>query len=134
MAAKVSTFLMFEGKAEEAMNFYVSLFDDAAVASIQRYGTEGPGKEGSVLVASFTLKGQNFMCIDSPSKHAFTFTPATSIFVDCDSEAEVDGLFRKLSDSGQVLMPLDAYPFSRKFGWVADRFGVSWQINLPQAA
>ena len=133
MAAKVSTFLMFQGKAEEAMNFYVSLFDGATVASIQRYGKEGPGEEGSVVVASFTLKGQNFMCIDSHVKHAFTFTPATSIFVDCDSEAEVDALFRKLSEGGQVLMPLDAYPFSRKFAWVADRFGVSWQINLPKA-
>jgi predicted 3-demethylubiquinone-9 3-methyltransferase (glyoxalase superfamily) len=132
-AAKVSTFLMFEGKAEEAMNFYVSLFDGAAVARIQRYGKEGPGKEGSVVVASFTLKGQNFMCIDSYVKHGFTFTPATSIFVDCESEAEVDTLFNKLSDGGKVLMPLDQYPFSRKFAWVADRYGVSWQINLPNA-
>lgn len=131
MAAKVSTFLMFEGRAEEAMNFYVSLFDGASVASIRRYGKEGPGKEGSVVVASFTLKGQSFMCIDSHVKHAFAFTPATSIFVDCDSEAEVEALFGKLSEGGQVLMPLDAYPFSRKFAWVADRFGVSWQINLP---
>jgi len=131
MAAKVSTFLMFEGKAEEAMTFYVSLFDGAAVARIQRYGKEGPGKEGSVVVASFTLKGQNFMCIDSFAKHGFTFTPATSIFVDCESEAEVDTLFNKLSDGGKVLMPLDRYPFSRKFAWVADRYGVSWQINLP---
>ena len=133
MAAKVSTFLMFEGKAEEAMNFYVSLFDGAAVTSVRRYGPGGPGKEGSVMQASFMLKGQNFMCIDSYVKHGFSFTPATSIFVDCDSEAEIDALFRKLSDGGQVLMPLDAYPFSRKFGWVADRFGVSWQINLPNA-
>jgi predicted 3-demethylubiquinone-9 3-methyltransferase (glyoxalase superfamily) len=133
MAAKVSTFLMFEGKAEEAMNFYVSLFDGAAVASIRRYAKEGPGKEGSVVVASFTLKGQNFMCIDSYVSHGFGFTPATSIFVDCDTEAEVDTLFNKLSDGGKVLMPLDRYPFSRKFAWVADRFGVSWQINLPNA-
>jgi predicted 3-demethylubiquinone-9 3-methyltransferase (glyoxalase superfamily) len=133
MAAKVSTFLMFEGKAEEAMNFYVSLFDGAAVASIRRYGKEGPGNEGSVVVASFTLKGQNFMCIDSYVSHGFGFTPATSIFVDCESEAEVDALFRNLSDGGQIMMPLDVYPFSRKFGWVADRFGVSWQINLPKA-
>jgi predicted 3-demethylubiquinone-9 3-methyltransferase (glyoxalase superfamily) len=133
MAAKVSTFLMFEGKAEEAMSFYVGLFDGAAVTSIRRYGPGEAGKEGSVMHASFTLKGQNFMCIDSPAKHAFTFTPSVSIFVDCDSEAEVDALFRKLSNGGQVLMPLDTYPFSRKFAWVADRFGVSWQINLPNA-
>jgi predicted 3-demethylubiquinone-9 3-methyltransferase (glyoxalase superfamily) len=133
MAAKLSTFLMFEGKAEEAMNFYVGLFAGAAVNSIRRYGRGEAGKEGSVMHASFTLKGQNFMCIDSPARHAFTFTPSVSIFVDCDSEAEVDALFRKLSDGGQVLMPLDTYPFSRKFAWTADRFGVSWQINLPNA-
>jgi predicted 3-demethylubiquinone-9 3-methyltransferase (glyoxalase superfamily) len=133
MAARISTFLMFEGKAEQAMNFYVSLFAGATVTSIRRYGPGEPGAEGSVLHASFMLKGQNFMCIDSPAKHAFTFTPATSIFVDCDSETEVDMLFGKLSEGGQVLMPLDTYPFSRKFAWVADRFGVSWQINLPNA-
>jgi predicted 3-demethylubiquinone-9 3-methyltransferase (glyoxalase superfamily) len=131
MAAKVSTFLMFEGKAEEAMNFYVSLLHGAAITGIRRYGPGEPGAEGSVMHASFTLKGQNFMCIDSPAKHAFTFTPAVSIFVDCDSEAEVDALFGKLSEGGQILMPLDKYPFSRKFAWIADRFGVSWQINLP---
>lgn len=133
MAAKVSTFLMFEGKAEEAMNFYVGLFDGAAITHIRRYGPGEPGKEGSIMHASFTLKGQNFMCIDSYVKHAFTFTPAISVFVDCASEAEVDALFGKLSQGGNVLMPLDVYTFSRKFGWVADRFGVSWQINLPNA-
>jgi predicted 3-demethylubiquinone-9 3-methyltransferase (glyoxalase superfamily) len=131
MAAKVSTFLMFEGRAEEAMHFYVGLFDGAAVTNIRRYGPGEAGKEGSVMHATFALKGQNFMCIDSPAKHAFTFTPAISIFVDCDSEAEVDALFGKLSEGGQILMPLDKYPFSRKFAWIADRFGVSWQINLP---
>jgi predicted 3-demethylubiquinone-9 3-methyltransferase (glyoxalase superfamily) len=91
MAAKVSTFLMFEGKAGEAMSFYVGLFDGAAVTSIRRYGPGEAGKEGSV----------------------------------------VDTLFRKLSEGGQIMMPLDTYPFSRKFAWVADRFGVSWQISLP---
>jgi predicted 3-demethylubiquinone-9 3-methyltransferase (glyoxalase superfamily) len=71
------------------------------------------------------------MCIDSPVKHNFTFTPAMSLFVDCADEAELDTLFAKLSEGGQVLMPLDNYGFSRKFGWLADKFGVSWQLNLP---
>jgi predicted 3-demethylubiquinone-9 3-methyltransferase (glyoxalase superfamily) len=133
MVARVSTFLMFIGKAEEAMNFYVSLFPDGAVTSIQRYGPGDPGKEGSVMHASFTLNRQSFMCIDSSITHDFNFTPAMSIFVDCESEAEVDALFRKLEEGGKALMPLDRYPFSRKFGWVADRYGVSWQINLPHA-
>lgn len=133
MSSKISTFLMFEGKAEEAMNFYVSLFKDASVTSIRRYGPGEAGAEGSVMQAAFSLNGQRFMCIDSSVKHGFTFTPAMSIFVDCASESEVDTLFAKLSEGGQVLMPLGEYPFSRKFGWLADRYGVSWQLTLTTA-
>jgi predicted 3-demethylubiquinone-9 3-methyltransferase (glyoxalase superfamily) len=73
---------------------------------------------------------QQVNCIDSPVKHAFTFTPSISLFVDCESEAEIDDLFSKLSAGGQVLMPLDNYGFSTRFGWVKDRFGPSWQLNL----
>lgn len=127
---KITTFLMFEGNAEAAMNFYMSLFADSKIVSIQRYGKEGPGPEGSVVHAVFTLNGQEFMCIDSPAKHGFTFTPATSLFITCDNEAEVDTLFGKLSEGGQVLMPLDAYPFAKRYGWCNDRFGVSWQISF----
>src|SRR5580692_8562331 len=127
---KITTFLMFEGNAEEAMTFYLSLFDDAEVVSVSRYGADGPGTEGSVQQATFTLAGQPFMCIDSPVKHGFTFTPAMSLFVDCADEAEIDRVFAKLSDGGQVLMPLNAYPFSPKFAWLSDKFGVSWQLNL----
>jgi predicted 3-demethylubiquinone-9 3-methyltransferase (glyoxalase superfamily) len=133
MTWKITPFLMFEGAAENAMNFYVSLFKGARIASIERYGPGQPGAEGSVKLARFAVGSQEFMCIDSPAKHAFTFTPSMSIFVDCESEAEIDGLFSRLSEGGQVMMPLDAYPFSRRFGWVADRFGVSWQLNLPNA-
>lgn len=71
------------------------------------------------MQAAFTLNGQQFMCIDSSVKHGFTFTPATSIFVTCESEPELDALFAKLSDGGQVLMPLGEYPFNRKFAWLA---------------
>jgi predicted 3-demethylubiquinone-9 3-methyltransferase (glyoxalase superfamily) len=130
MSSKISTFLMFEGKAEEAMNLYVSLFKDASVTRIQRYGPGEGGTEGSVMQAAFTLNGQNFMCIDSSMKHAFTFTPAMSIFVNCASEAEIDALNAKLSEGGQVMMPLGEYPFARKFVWFADRYGVSWQLSL----
>jgi len=128
---KIKTFLMFEGKCEEAMNFYVSLFADAAITSIRRYGAGEAGAEGSVMQATFAINGQTFMCIDSPVKHGFTFTPAMSLFVDCGNDAEIDELFSKLSEGGQILMPLDKYPFSRKFGWLSDRFGVSWQLNQP---
>jgi predicted 3-demethylubiquinone-9 3-methyltransferase (glyoxalase superfamily) len=131
MRQKIKTFLMFEGCCEQAMNFYVSLFEGGAVTSIDRYGPEGPGKPGTVKLASFALNGQTFMCIDSPIHHDFKFTPAMSLFVDCDSEAEIDRLFAQLSDGGKILMPLGEYPFSRKFGWVADRYGVSWQLTLP---
>jgi predicted 3-demethylubiquinone-9 3-methyltransferase (glyoxalase superfamily) len=68
------------------------------------------------MQASFVVQGQTFMCVDSPVKHDFTFTPAMSLFVDCADEAEIDELFSKLSNGGQILMPLDKYPFSRKFG------------------
>ena len=130
MKAKVTPFLMFEGRAEEAMTFYVSLMPDSGIQHITRYGPEGPGKEGSVVLATFTLGGQQFKCIDSPVNHAFTFTPAMSIYINCASEAEIDTLFGRLSEGGQVLMPLAAYPFSPKFGWLNDRFGVSWQLNM----
>jgi predicted 3-demethylubiquinone-9 3-methyltransferase (glyoxalase superfamily) len=130
MSTTVTTFLMFEGKAEEAMNFYMSLFKDARVIDIKRYGPGEGGAEGSVMKATFSLNGRDFICIDSPAKHAFTFTPSISLFVESESEAEVDTLFARLSDGGQIMMPLAAYPFSRKFGWVADKFGVSWQLNL----
>jgi predicted 3-demethylubiquinone-9 3-methyltransferase (glyoxalase superfamily) len=130
MDTKVSTFLMFEGKkAEEAMTFYVSLFKDASVTHIQRYGPGEPGAEGSVMQAAFTLKGQRFMCIDSSMKHGFTFTPAMSIFVDCESESEIDTLAAKLGEGAQVMMPMGEYPFARKFTWLADRYGVSWQLS-----
>ena len=128
---KITTFLMFEGNAEEAMTFYQSLFDDAEVVSISRYGADGPGAEGSVQQATFTLAGQPFMCIDSPMKHGFTFTPAISLFVQCADEAELDRLYSALAEGGAELMPLGSYGFSAKFGWVNDRFGVSWQLNLP---
>ena len=79
-----------------------------------------------------TLKGQEFMCIDSNVKHPFSFTPSFSIFVTCNTEEELDKLYQKLNESGQALMPLGNYGFSKKFGWVNDRFGVSWQLNLPK--
>jgi predicted 3-demethylubiquinone-9 3-methyltransferase (glyoxalase superfamily) len=130
MARKITTHLMFDGSAEEAINFYVSLFRGSEIIQIERYGPGEQGAEGTVKRATFSLGGQEFICIDSPVKHAFTFTPSISLFVDCESESEVEELFSKLSDGGQVLMPLDNYGFSTRFGWVKDRFGPSWQLNL----
>ena len=129
---RLRPFLMFQQRnAEEAMNFYISLFPDAKVTAIQRYGAAGPGPEGTVMRADFTLANQDVVCIDSPAKHAFEFTPSLSFFVDCESEAEVRRLHGALAEGGMELMPLNNYGFSQLFTWVQDRFGVSWQINLP---
>jgi predicted 3-demethylubiquinone-9 3-methyltransferase (glyoxalase superfamily) len=127
---KITTFLMFEGKAEEAMNLYKSLFKDSEILNITRYGKGESGAEGTVQHATFMLNGQEFMCIDSNVKHGFTFTPSMSLYVRCNTEDEINSLFTKLSEGGSVMMPLDEYPFSKKFGWLADRFGVSWQLTL----
>ena len=130
MPRAVATFLMFDGVAEEAINFYVSLFKGSQIRRIEHYGTGEPGKAGSAKKVDFSLAGHEMMAIDSPIKHAFTFTPSISIFVECEDQAELDGAFEKLSAGGQVLMPLGNYGFSSRFGWLNDRFGVSWQLNL----
>lgn len=127
---KITPFLMFAGQAEAAMNFYVSLFKESEIITITRYGPDEAGKEGTVLHALFSLNGQTFMCIDSAIQHQFTFTPAISLYVICETEAEIDTLFATLSEGGAVAMPLGPYPFSPKFGWASDKYGVSWQLNL----
>jgi predicted 3-demethylubiquinone-9 3-methyltransferase (glyoxalase superfamily) len=134
MAHKISPFLMFQKScAEEAMQFYVSLFARSEIRHVERYGRGEPGPEGTVKRADFTISGQDVICIDSPVKHAFDFTPSMSLFVECESEAELQKAFDALSTGGGVLMPLNNYGFSQKFGWVNDRFGVSWQLNLANA-
>ncbi|MFO7526079.1 MAG: VOC family protein [Ignavibacteriaceae bacterium] len=128
---QIITSLTFQKEdAEDAMNFYISLFDNSKIIYLQRWGKEGPGKEGTIMQAAFELNGQKFMCSDSPPVHNWDFTPAVSNFVECKNEEELERLFTKLSEDGAVAMPLDNYGFSQKFGWVVDRFGVSWQLNL----
>ena len=131
MPASVTPFLLFEGQAEEAMNFYVEAIPDSEILNVQRHGPEGPGPEGSIFVASFSLRGQAVMVSDSYISHDFTFTPSISLFVTCQSEEEVAELSSVLAEGGEYLMPLGNYGFSRRFAWVVDRFGVSWQVNLP---
>ena len=128
---KVTPFLMFQGNAEEAINFYTNLIEDSEIISMTRHDANEGGEENTALEAVFTIKGQEVMCIDSNIKHPFNFTPSFSFFITCDTEDEVVRLYGALSKDGSVLMPLDAYPFSRKFSWVVDRFGVSWQLSLP---
>src|SRR5688500_10718138 len=131
MADTISTFLMFQdGRAEEAMRLYVSLFDGASVDAIQRWGAGEAGAKGKVKLANFSLAGHRLRCSDSPPVHDFGFTPSVSLFVECKDEAELEQLFAELSRDGRVLMPLNDYGFSRRFGWCDDRYGVSWQLNL----
>ena len=128
---EIITFLTFQKEdAEQAMNFYISLFDNSEVVSLDRWGAGAPGKEGTIMQATFTLNGRMYMCSDSPPIHDWDFTPAVSNYVECASPEETEQLFAKLSDKGEVFMPLNNYGFSEKFGWVVDQFGVSWQLNF----
>jgi predicted 3-demethylubiquinone-9 3-methyltransferase (glyoxalase superfamily) len=132
MTDTVRPFLMFQGgEGSAALDFYLSLFPDARVETMERYGAGEPGPEGTIKVARFTIGGQSVMCSDSFIKHGFTFTPSFSFFIDCDSEARVRELADRLKQGGGELMPVGNYGFSRLFAWVSDRFGVSWQINYP---
>ncbi len=124
----ITPFLMFTGAANEAIDFYTRVFPDSAVLNMAHYGDEVPDRAGTVQLAQIRLAGQVLSIIDSPDVHAFTFTPAVSFSVGCETAEEVDRLFATLSEGGQVLMPLDSYPFSPRYAWINDRFGVSWQI------
>jgi len=127
----MSPFLMFQGgKGEAALDFYVATLPDSRIVSIERFGPEGPGPEGTILRAVAEIAGQKVMAHDTFVTHAFDFTPSVSFFVDCADADEIERLFTALSEGGGVLMPLDNYGWSARFGWVNDRFGVSWQLNL----
>ncbi len=122
---------MFQGgTAQAALDLYFATFPDSHIVRVDRYVQGDPGPAGTIKVAVFTLCGREFMCSDSPIKHDFSFTPASSTFVDFDSEVELERTFGVLSEGGRLLMPLNNYGFSRRFGWLNDRFGVSWQLNL----
>lgn len=131
MKNQIYSFLTFQdNNAENAMNFYVELFDNSKIINVNRWGKDGPGEAGKIMHATFELNGHLFMCSDSPPIHDWGFTPAVSKFVECANESEIERLFSKLSENGTVTMPLNNYGFSQKFGWVVDQFGISWQLNL----
>jgi predicted 3-demethylubiquinone-9 3-methyltransferase (glyoxalase superfamily) len=130
MAERARPFLMFTGEAEAAMGAYTRLFADGEVLELTRWGPGGAGPEGQVQRGAFRVAGQTFLCFDSPPVHGCSFPPSFSIFVDCVDAAEVERLYAALVEGGAALMPLGEYGFSRRFGWVNDRFGVSWQLNL----
>lgn len=132
MTQGLRTFFTFQGGVgTAALDFYRDVFDDFELLDIEHYGPDGPGPENTIEVARFRLAGAELSCSDSPIRHQWDFTPAVSLWIDCDDEAELQRLFDRLSDGGTVFMPLDDYGFSTRFGWVGDPFGVTWQLNLP---
>lgn len=131
MGIDVKPFLMFQGRAEAAIRLYVDTFPGAELVQLDRHGSDGPGAEGTVSMAVFRIGGLTVMANDSPPVHDFSFTPSSSLFVTCTEEEELDRLAQVLGQDGASLMPPDNYGFSRRFTWLNDRFGVSWQLNLP---
>jgi predicted 3-demethylubiquinone-9 3-methyltransferase (glyoxalase superfamily) len=113
---KITPFLWFDGKAEEAMNFYVSIFKNSKVGRVARYGEAGPGPKGTAMSVTFELDGQEFFALNGGP--LFSFTPAISFFVNCETQQEVDELWEKLSAGGE----------KSRCGWLKDKYGLSWQI------
>ena len=123
MKQKIIPHLWFDKEAEEAADFYMSLFKESKLKD-KTVLNDTPS--GPATMLTIELAEHDFMLISAGP--FFKFTPAVSFLIACDSQAEVDALWEKLSPGGEVLMPLDRYPFSEKYGWVADRYGLSWQI------
>jgi len=117
---KITPFLWFDGNAEEAMNFYTSIFKNSKIGQVRRYGEGGPGPKGSVMTATFQIEGQEFVGLNGGPQ--YKFTPAISFLVSCETQAEVDELWGKLLAGGEAI----------QCGWLKDKFGVSWQI-IPKA-
>jgi len=113
---KVTPFLWFDGNAEEAANFYISIFKNSKMGKISRYGDAGPGPKGSAMSVTFQIEGQEFFALNGGPQ--FKFTPAISFFVNCETQQEVDELWEKLSAGGRT----------DRCGWLQDKFGLSWQI------
>jgi predicted 3-demethylubiquinone-9 3-methyltransferase (glyoxalase superfamily) len=113
---KITPFLWFDGKAEEAMNFYLSIFKNSKSVSVTRHGDAGPGPKGSVMVAVFRLDGQEFIALNGGPQ--YKFTPAVSFVVNCETQKEVDDFWTKLSEGGRT----------DRCGWLQDKYGLSWQI------
>lgn len=123
-------FLLFAGEAQAAMDLYVSLLPDSRIMRADYYAPNELGCAGTIKHAVFTLCGREFMCCDSPIQQAFFASPTNSIFVEFDAGEVLEHAFGVLSDGGKVLMPLNDYGMSCRFGWLHDRFGISWQLGL----
>jgi predicted 3-demethylubiquinone-9 3-methyltransferase (glyoxalase superfamily) len=123
---------MFQGgTAQAAIDLYASVFLGFTVVSMENYGP-GDNTPGLIKIARIDFDGHPLIVIDSPILHGFGFTPSMSLFVDFDGAADLDRAFERLAQAGDVKMALADYGFSARFGWLTDRFGVSWQLNLPK--
>jgi predicted 3-demethylubiquinone-9 3-methyltransferase (glyoxalase superfamily) len=120
--------LWLDQNALEAAEYYCSLFPDSGIDCVTHYVEDSVFPIGTVLTVRFSILGQEFVILHGGP--VFQLNPSISLFVDCETEAELDALWEKLTEGGFVMMELGAYPFSKKFGWVQDRFGLSWQLNL----
>ena len=123
---------MFQGNATDALDTYSTVFSDFIVEHIEKYGEDEQGKPGTIRQAHVSFAGHRLIVIDSPPVHEFDFTPSMSLFVDFESEEALEMAFAQLSADGKTMMPLNDYGFSKRFGWLSDKFGVSWQLNLPR--
>lgn len=131
MSYQIKPCLMFTGQAQAAIELYMKTFADAEILDQQTYQAGEQAPEGTLKLATIRFANQEVMFTNSPMEHDFSFTPSTSLFVTCEDEAALDRAYATLSEGGKDLMPPNNYGFSQKFAWVEDRFGVSWQINLP---
>ena len=127
---KITTFLMFNNQAEEAINLYTSLFENSEILTMVKYGEEGPGVPGTVQHSIFTLNGQVFMAIDADNGEDLPMNPSISLYITVDNAMEMERLFNGLKKEGAILMPKTAMPPFREFAWVQD--GVSFQLALPE--
>jgi predicted 3-demethylubiquinone-9 3-methyltransferase (glyoxalase superfamily) len=127
----MTPFVMFQkATGRAAIEFWASVVPDSCIETLELFGPEGPGTEGTIKRAVVVIGGQRVMVHDSFMDHGFGFTPSHSFFLNCSDEPEIDRLFELLSEGGRILMPLGDYGWSRKFGWVEDRYGVAWQLEL----
>ncbi len=136
----INSFLWFDGNAEDAGKFYISVFSsvfntpgkETKILSTSRYGEAVPNLNGSIMTVTFKLLGEDFIALNGGPVKDFTFNPSISFFVECKTENEINKLFGKLSESGIIRMPLQKYPFSERFAWIDDKFGISWQLNYTK--
>ncbi|MDP2888412.1 MAG: VOC family protein, partial [Bacteroidota bacterium] len=131
---KITPFLWFNNQTEEAVNFYLTVFNNSKIKTTTRYGKEGAKASGmpenSVMTVDFQIEGQDFVVLNGGP--VFQINPTISFFVNCETIQEIERLWGKLSEGGTVMMEFDSYPFAEKYGWIQDKFGVSWQLILPE--